>query len=115
VIRSARFNPAVPRAAAERSWAVATDLAEELARSGVPFHRAHQIVGKLVLESVQQGKQPSDWTAESLSKFAPEFRPEMARLLDPAQGMQTRELAGGTGPTAVARAMEEAEARLKAL
>ena len=115
VIRSARLNPAIPRAAAVESWAVATDLAEELARSGVPFHRAHQIVGRLVLESVQQGKQPSDWTADALTKFAPEFRSEMARLLDPAEGMKTRELAGGTGPATVARALEEAEARLKKL
>jgi argininosuccinate lyase len=115
VIRSARLNPAVPLAAAEQSWAVATDLAEGLARSGVPFHRAHQIAGRLVLESVQQGKQPSDWNAESLAKFAPEFRPEMARLLDPAEGMKTRELRGGTGPAEVARALEEAESRLKKL
>jgi argininosuccinate lyase len=102
-------------AVAEESWLVATDLAEELARSGVPFHRAHQIVGRLVLESIKGAKKPSDWTGESLAAFAPEFKPEMARLLTATEGMKTRELSGGTGPKAVARALDEADERLAGL
>lgn len=114
VIRSAKLFPARPAAAAEESWVVATDLAEALARSGTPFHQAHQLVGRLVLESVRAGKKPSDWTPEALTAFAPEFHPEIARLLSPAVGMTTREVAGGTGPDAVARALGEAEQRLAA-
>jgi argininosuccinate lyase len=113
VVESAVLRPAVPLAAAERSWVVATDLAEALARSGTPFHQAHQIVGRFVLESVRQGKQPSAWTAEEMRAFAPEFTPEMAALLDPRRGISTREIAGGTGPKAVAAALAEAGARLR--
>ncbi|MBV8551696.1 MAG: argininosuccinate lyase [Acidobacteriaceae bacterium] len=104
-----------PAIAAEESWVVATDLAEELARSGVPFHRAHQIVGQLVLYSVNNGKKPSDWKGEALAAFAPEFKPEMARLLTPSEGMKSRELPGGTGPQAVAKALQEAGQRLRAM
>jgi argininosuccinate lyase len=113
VIQSTRFNPFRPAAAAEESWVVATDLAEALSRDGVPFHQAHQLVGRLVLESVKQGKRPSDWTPAALSAFAPEFTPEMSRLLNPAEGMKTRELPGGTGPLAVSEALDQAEARLR--
>ena len=113
VIGSTRLNVSQPAAAVSQSWAVATDLAEALARSGVPFHSAHQLVGRLVLESIKQSKKPSDWTAAELAAFAPDFTPDMARLLDPREGMRTRELPGGTGPKAVARALEEAEARLR--
>jgi argininosuccinate lyase len=112
VVESLVLRPEVPRAAAEDSWVVATDLAEELARSGVPFHRAHQLVGQFVLESVKLGKKPSDWDGPSLAAFAPEFKAEMASLLSPANGMQSRELPGGTGPRAVAVALHEAERRL---
>jgi argininosuccinate lyase len=70
------------------------------------------LVGKLVLESVRNNKLPSDWTPEALAAFAPEFTPEMARLLQPAEGMKTREIPGGTGPAAVAQALDEAEVRL---
>jgi argininosuccinate lyase len=94
---------------------VATDLAEALARNGTPFHRAHQIAGKLVIESVRSGRKPADWSGEALAAFAPEFTPEMARYLDPREGMKTREIAGGTGPNAVAGALEEARARLASL
>ena len=113
VIASARLKPDVPLAAAEQSWVVATDLAEALARDGTPFHQAHQIVGRLVLESVRQGRKPSDWGADELHRFAPEFTPEIARLLVPREGIQSRELPGGTGPRAVAGALEEARRRLE--
>src|SRR4051794_34345079 len=113
VASSVTLKPEIPLAAAEESWVVATDLAEELARSGVPFHRAHQLVGKLVLESTRSGKKPSDWSAEELPAFAPEFTPEMARLLQPKEGMKSRNLPGGTGPDAVRGAMEAARRRLE--
>jgi len=112
VIASTRLNPARPLAAAAESWTIATDLAEALARAGTPFHQAHQIVGRLVLESVRTGRKPADWSAEELHRFAPEFTAEMARLLDPREGLRTREIPGGTGPQAVAQALAEARARL---
>ncbi|HSU32235.1 MAG TPA: argininosuccinate lyase [Bryobacteraceae bacterium] len=115
VAESVSLNEQKPALAAEESWVVATDLAEELARKGVPFHRAHQIVGQFVLESIKSGVNPSNWTPETLSQFSPEFTPDMARLLSPAEGMKTRELPGGTGPNSVAAALQEAEARLAAL
>ena len=113
VIDSTRLNPSRPAAAVQESWSVATDFADSLARNGIPFHQAHSLVGKLVLESVKRGKKPSDWTPEDLTAFAPEFTPDMARLLTPLEGMKTRELPGGTGPATVARALSEAEVRLQ--
>jgi argininosuccinate lyase len=112
VVESAKLNIARPAAAAEDSWVVATDLAEALARAGTPFHRAHQIVGRLVLESTRSGKKPADWTPGELVTFAPEFTPAMAELMRPSEGMKTRELAGGTGPESVAKALDQAQARL---
>jgi argininosuccinate lyase len=112
VADSVTLKPAVAQSAAETGWLVATDLAEELARRGTPFHRAHQIVGKLVLESVNAGKRPADWSPEALGQFAPELAPDMTPLLSPKEGMKTRELPGGTGPEAVASALSRAADRL---
>ncbi len=109
------LHPTKPAAAAEESWVVATDLAEELARTGVPFHQAHQLVGRLVLESVKASKKPGDWTAAALAQFAPEFTPAFARLLKPSEGMKTRTVPGGTAPETVRQALGEAEARLAAM
>jgi len=115
VVATAKLRPERPALAAEESWVVATDLAEALARSGTAFHQAHQIAGRLVLESVRTGKKPSDWDAASLKAFAPEFTAECAAVLNPSEGMKTREIAGGTGPAHVKAALDAAAARLKQL
>jgi argininosuccinate lyase len=99
VIQGARLNPARPAAAAKQGWVVATDLAEALARGGTPFHQAHQQVGRWVLESVRTGS-------------VPDLPADLAPLLDPAEGLKTREIPGGTGPRAVAAALAEARRRL---
>ncbi len=113
VIESAKLRAEIPAAAAEESWVVATDLAEALARAGTPFHQAHQIVGRFVLESVRSGRKPAAWTAGEMQAFAPQFTAGMADLLDPRRGMQSREIPGGTGPQAVASALAEAKQRLE--
>jgi argininosuccinate lyase len=112
VIESVKLNTARPHAAAEESWVVATDLAEALARAGTPFHQAHQIVGRFVLESVRSGKKPADWTAAEMQRFAPEFTGDLAALLDPRTGMKSREIPGGTGPNSVAAALAAARQSL---
>jgi argininosuccinate lyase len=112
VIESAKLHTEKPASAADESWVVATDLAEALARAGTPFHQAHQIVGRFVLESVRSGKRPADWTADEIERFAPEFSGGMAALLNPKKGMKSREIPGGTGPEAVASALAEAKQRL---
>jgi argininosuccinate lyase len=115
VIETTRLHPGPPEQAVQSSWAVATDLADALARNGTPFHQAHKIVGRLVLESVRASKKPADWTPEALAAFDPALTPEMSRYLNASEGIHTRELPGGTGPQAVARALDEAAARLAAL
>ncbi len=112
VADSVTLIPAKALRGVEESWIVATDLAEALARSGTPFHQAHQIVGSLVLESVRQGRKPADWTAADLAAFNPSFTADFARLLAPGEGMKSREIPGGTGPESVASALGRARTRL---
>ncbi|MBI4903176.1 MAG: argininosuccinate lyase [Acidobacteria bacterium] len=113
VVRTATLKPEIALAAVEQSWAVATDLADALARSGMPFHQAHKVVGQLVLESVKAGKTARQWSAETLTAFHPAFTADMAALLDPRAGLSTRNIRGGTGPQAVAGALAEAGIRLR--
>jgi argininosuccinate lyase len=114
VVQTAKLKPEVARAAVERSWAIATDLADGLARKGIPFHQAHELVRRLALASIDAGKTAKDWTPEELIAFSPAFE-GVAALLNPDEGLKTRELPGGTGPKAVAAALGEARTRLKAL
>ena len=111
-VETTKIDGEAMEAAADEGWTCATELAEVLARGGVPFHRAHQVVGALVLESVRAGKKPSDWTVEQLQDEAPEFDAEAARFLSARQALENHSVPGGTAPAAVAEALEEAGNRL---
>ncbi len=115
VVETASLRPEAARRSAAEGWLVATDLAEALARSGVPFHDAHRLVGRLVLESVHTGRQPKDWTADELHAFDPRFLPEMAELLNPEKGLSTRRAPGGAAPQTVEGALAEARRRLESI
>jgi len=112
VVRGARLNAARAEAAAEEGWASATELADALARKGVPFHRAHQIVGRLVLESLRAGRLPASWNGEELAAFAPEFDPSMAELLPARRAVENHAVEGGTAPVRVREALDAARRRL---
>ena len=114
-IDTATLKPEATEQAADESWVSATALAEVLARRGVPFHRAHQVVGGLVLESVRQGKKPSDWTLEELQKIAPEFDAEAADQLAARRAVENHTPPGGTASARVSEALEAAEACIEEL
>ena len=112
VIETTKINAAAMERAADEGWGCATALAELLARKGVPFHRAHQIVGGLVAESVGAGKQPQDWTEDRLGQVAPEFDGEAVQLLSARPTLENHAVPGGTAPGSVAESLRQAERRL---
>ena len=114
-VDTARIRPQAMERAAEDGWVSATALAEILARSGVSFHRAHQIVGGIVLSSVKQGKRPRDWTLDELREFAPELDERAMAALAPRQALENHAVLGGTAPAVVHAARQAAKARLESL
>ena len=105
---------AAMEAAAPGGWACATDLAEYLALHGVPFRRAHETVGRIVRAGLAHGRAPEQWTLEQLREFSPAFEEDVLEWLKGAAGVARREVPGGTGPRAVAAALEDARRRLSA-
>ncbi len=101
--------------AAAGGWTCATDLAEYLALKGVPFREAHEIVGHIVRASLSSGRPPESWTLEELSKFSPKFDDDCLPLLRGTTSTGRREIPGGTGPRAVAQALQEARKWLEEL
>jgi argininosuccinate lyase len=115
VVKTARLDAVRTEMAAEESWTTATALAEALARKGVPSRRAHEIVGKLVLESQRAGKKPREWTAAELAAFAPEFDAGMVEALVPRNAIDKHTVEGSTARSAVRKALLEAGERLRGI
>ena len=114
-VDTAKIRPQAMERAAEEGWVSATALAEILARNGVSFHRAHQIVGGIVLEGVKQGKRPGDWTLEELREFAPELDSRAMEALSPRNALENHALPGGTSTASVRKAARAARERLAEL
>lgn len=87
-------------AAASDPMLLATDLADWLVRSGVPFRKAHELVGKAVAESIAT-KTPLDKL--DLTQVDSAFLPEASEVFDLAKALRARTNPGGPSPQNVHR------------
>ncbi len=109
LLDTATFQPQRMAEAADSPTNAATDLAEVLVRSGMPFRDAHALVGSLVRQSIERGV-----GLDELVSADPRLGPETAALFDPGAGVRRRSSPGGAGPEPVAVQLESAGARLDA-
>jgi len=100
------------RAAAGREEMIAANLAVALAREGLPFRKAHHLVGALVAEAQQSGRSLKQTAAERLPELSPAVAGRLDALFDPLEAVKTKALAGGTAPDAVRAALDAALLRL---
>jgi argininosuccinate lyase len=61
------------RAAASDPLIAATDLADHLVRQGMPFRRAHEVVGHIVKAAESSGRGLADLSLDELRAFSPLF------------------------------------------
>jgi argininosuccinate lyase len=97
--------------AAARGYSTATDLADHLAMNGLPFREAHEVVGKLVGYCVEHGKQLWELSSAELSTAHPTLDSSVAEKLSVQNSVRSRLSYGGTAPTRVREAVEEAKKR----
>jgi len=91
---------------------LAVELADYLVRKGMPFRRAHEVVGKLVKEAERRGKDVADLDLDTLRAAAAEFGPDVQRALDPRAALAAKKAVGGTAPTRVRRELTAWRRRL---
>jgi argininosuccinate lyase len=114
-VRSLRFDRERLAATAAGGFAMATDLAEELVRRGVPFRDAHEQVGALVAACEQRGIDVTDLPAEEVRLALPGLGDaDVAALLDPAAAVARRDAVLGPAPERVRAQLAALRARLGA-
>lgn len=94
--------------AVQQDYSNATDIADYLAKKGVPFRDAHEIIGKIVLYAIQQKKYLLDLSLEEYQQFHQEFNEDIFSVLEPKNVVAARESAGGTGFTQVKEQLQQA-------
>ena len=93
---------------------MATDLADYLVDRGVTFRDAHSAVGKLVREAEAAAVELDALPLASFSSAHPVFGSDVLEALKPERSIDRRNLAGGTGPSAVKDQRAAAIAALRA-
>ena len=102
------------RAAAGREEMMAAGLAVALAREGMPFRKAHALVGSLVAEAHKAGRSLRDTATIKLASVSPGVAARLAGLFDPLEAVRARSLPGGTAPEAVLASLEGAAKAVQA-
>lgn len=109
MIRTMTVNGTHTREVLEKDFSNATDMADYLAKKGLPFRHAHAVVGRAVQQCITEHKVLKDLTLEELQAMSPLFEADIYDALDIVSCVRNRASYGGTAPTEVARQMREAE------
>ena len=113
VVRGLTLNPAVMKKAASDEGMMAASLAVALAREGVPFRKAHGMVGAMVADAVKAKIPLRDIARATLVGRHPKIAGRIKDFFDPGQTVAAKAARGGTAPSAVRVSLRAARARVK--
>jgi len=88
---------------------LATDVADELVRLGVPFRDAHTTVGKLVRDAENAGVALRDLGQDRVRAAHAGLAERWVELFDTRRSLEHRSVAGGTAAAAIAAQIAAAE------
>ncbi len=101
MIRKMSVNKNKMRANADLGYSNATDLADYLARKGVPFREAHHIVGSMVNYCIKHQKRLDDLTMEEYKSFHDAIEEDIRHEIALETCVDARNSFGGTSRKAV--------------
>jgi len=101
MIATLRFDTDAMAASAPQGFALATDIAEWLVRTGVPFREAHEIAGACVQRAETAGIELWDLTDDQLASISGRLTPQVRGVLSVAGSLNSRNAFGGTAPVRV--------------
>jgi argininosuccinate lyase len=109
VVRTLRVNREAAQGAVTTGYLNATDLADYLVRRGIPFRKAHELVGRIVLHCEAKHVELQDLSMEEYTSFNPLIGEDVYPALTLENSLNARALVGGTAPARVLEALAEAE------
>jgi argininosuccinate lyase len=98
MLRELKINRQRMQAAANDPSLLATDLAEYLVKKGMPFRKAHKLVGKMVALSVANEIPLNQVPLAELQKFSPLFDSDVATIFDVCRSLAQRRAIGAPSP-----------------
>ena len=101
--------------AAAEDFTCATDVADYLAKKGVPFRTAHGIVGGIVRECLEKGRTLSDMTLAEYKAHSPVFEEDITEIVKAKNSADSRSSVGGSSVSAARAGIDSIRRRLALL
>lgn len=112
VLRNIELNRNRARAAAISDYTNATDLADYLVRKGLEFRKAHEVIGRIVVFAIEQGRQLHELTLVECQQFSSLFSDDLFAVISLEQSLAGKNAIGGTSPEQVRAEINKAKALL---
>ncbi|HUV77714.1 MAG TPA: argininosuccinate lyase [Desulfobacterales bacterium] len=107
-----KINMEAMNTAATRGFLNATDMADYLVSTGIPFRQAHGCVGEAVAYASNKKKELHELTLEELQSFSSHIKRDVFKILTLDQMINRRKSLGGTALENVRAAIKAAEEEL---
>ncbi len=106
VIRETTYNAERMEDTVRAGHLMATEIADYLARKGMPFREAHHVTGKIVAYADKKKKSLEELTIEEYQSFSDKFKKSIYRSLDPRKSLEEKRSFGSTNPEMVRAELE---------
>jgi argininosuccinate lyase len=98
-----KFNTKRMQETAEVGYSSATDIAEYLVRKGLPFRKAHEITGRIVLYCIKNKKQFKELSLTEFKKFSLLITKDIYSHIEAENSVKAKTSRGSTAPSEVKR------------
>lgn len=102
MLKTMQVNREVLSRGAKGGFTNATDLADYLAKKGLPFREAHELVGRIVLHCSRQGIGIEELSLSDYQALSPIFEEDLFKAIGIEYCVRARKLTGGPSPETVA-------------
>jgi argininosuccinate lyase len=109
MVATLRFDTSRMNDSAPQGFALATDIAEWLVRSGVVFREAHEIAGACVRAAEARDVELWDLSDEELTSISDHLTPAVRQVLSVRGSLDSRSAFGGTAPARVREQLADLE------
>ena len=101
MVETAKFNEKIISSGAQAEFALATEIADYLAKKAVPFAQAHEAAGECVRLCEKSGIELHELSDEQLLKIHPELAPDLRDSLTTSGAVASRTSSLGTSTSSV--------------
>jgi argininosuccinate lyase len=109
LMRHVRVNHETLARALQGGGLLATELADYLVMKGVPFREAHGITGRIVRAALDQGREITDLSLETLQGYSGRIAQDVFTRLTAVAAIDHKSQIGGTARSQVAQRIKKLE------